>query len=213
MTSMTDPTYGAVALLVDRSGSMDEIRDAAQSAINEFVASQAGTGRRVTVRLDEFDSEFTNVYPSTDAGQCPPYELQPRGMTALHDAMGRSITEFGQELAALPEDQRPSGVVFAVLTDGYENSSREWTLRQVKELVTGQQTQWKWDFVFLGANQDAILTATGLGIAPESALTYNTSRAGTRSAVESVARYTASSLAGGQALFTAEDRDEALEED
>ena len=103
---------------------------------------------------------------------CLPLDLQPRGSTALHDAMVRLIGEAGAELAALPEDQRPGTVLVAVLTDGHENSSREATGAMVKELVERQQSQWGWQFTYLGANQDAVLTAHGLGIRAEDALTY-----------------------------------------
>ena len=107
-----------------------------------------------------------------DIQDVPPLDLQPRGSTALHDAMVRLIGEAGAELAALPEDQRPGTVLVAVLTDGHENASREATGAMVKALVERQQSQWGWQFTYLGANQDAVLTAHGLGIRAEDALTY-----------------------------------------
>lgn len=210
---MTDDNYGAVALLVDRSGSMNTIREATEGAINEFIHAQGASDKRITVRLDQFDGEFATVWPSTPALDCPVYALNPRGVTALHDAIGKSVTEFGEELAALPEEQRPSKVIFAIMTDGFENASSEWTVGAVKELITRQTEQYGWEFVFLAANQDAVLTGEGLGIARDRSLTYNTSRAGTKSAVRSFERYTASSLAGGQSAFTDEDRAESVQED
>lgn len=210
---MTNPDYGAVCLLVDRSGSMGTIRASAQTAINKFVAAQVGTGKRITVRLDQFDNLFENVTPSTPAEDWSDYELLPRGSTALHDSMALSMTQFGAELAALPEDERPATVIFAVVTDGHENSSREWTADMVKKYVEEQQSQWNWDFVFLAANQDAVLTAAELGIDRGSALTYNTTRAGIQHMSESLNAYAASSFSGERAAFTEADREAAMEED
>lgn len=78
----------------------------------------------------------------------------------------------GAELAALPEPERPGTVLVAVLTDGHENASREASGAMVKALVERQQHQYGWQFTYLGANQDAVLTAHGLGIRAEDALTY-----------------------------------------
>ncbi|WP_230117168.1 VWA domain-containing protein [Arthrobacter sp. Bi83] len=107
-----------------------------------------------------------------DIQDVPPLVLQPRGSTALHDAMVRLIGEAGAELAAMPAHERPGTVLVAVLTDGHENASREANGAMVKGLVERQQMQWGWQFTYLGANQDAVLTAQGLGIRAEDALTY-----------------------------------------
>ena len=83
-----------------------------------------------------------------------------------------SLERVEPELAALPEDERPGTVLVAVFTDGHENSSVEANGALVKALVERQQGKWGWQFTYLGANQDAVLTAGGLGIKAEDALTY-----------------------------------------
>ena len=151
---------------------MSAIADDTVGGFAAFVRDQQSVAGRCRLSLAQFDDSYERVYAAVDIQDVPPLDLQPRGSTALHDAMIRLIGEAGAELAALPEDQRPGTVLVAVLTDGHENSSREATGAMVKELVERQQSQWGWQFTYLGANQDAVLTADGLGIRAEDALTY-----------------------------------------
>jgi hypothetical protein len=102
-------------------------------------------------------------------------------MTALHDAMGRLITDAGNQLAALPESRRPGTVIVAIMTDGLENASKEWTAPAVKALVEQQTTQWGWQFLYLGADQDAIEVGASVGIGRDRSVTY--SRGKTREAM------------------------------
>ena len=89
----------------------------------------------------------------------PKFHVEPRWGTALLDAMGEFITEIGEDLANLPEDDRPGIVICLIMTDGMENSSREWTLEGVQKLVEQQREQWNWKFIFMGANMDAVEVA------------------------------------------------------
>ena len=82
-------------------------------------------------------------------------------MTALHDAMGRMITDAGAKLAALPEDQRPGTVIVAIMTDGLENASQEWHAPAIKALVEQQTTTYGWEFLYMGADQDAVEVGVG----------------------------------------------------
>ena len=86
----------------------------------------------------------------------PPLNLQPRGSTALLDAMGRLITDTGRKLVALSENERPGNVIVAIMTDGMENASREWTHPAIKSLVEQQTKDYGWQFLYMGADQDAI---------------------------------------------------------
>jgi hypothetical protein len=93
------------------------------------------------------------------------YKLVPRGSTALLDAVGRAINETGERLAKMPEAERPGLVVFVVMTDGPENSSREFTKSHIKQMIEHQQSVYKWQFTFLGANQDAFAEGGAMGVA------------------------------------------------
>ena len=169
---MTDAALTQVYVLLDRSGSMSAIADDTVGGFAAFVREQRAVAGRCRLSLAQFDDSYERVYAAVDIQDVPPLDLQPRGSTALHDAMVRLIGEAGAELSAMPEDERPGTVLVAVLTDGHENASQEATGAVVKALVERQQNQWGWQFTYLGANQDAVLTAHGLGIRAEDALTY-----------------------------------------
>ncbi len=223
---MTDPKYTALAILADRSGSMAHLRKTAEDSIAELIASQAArTDQRVTVRLDEFDGDpngmniregdvpaYHNVWPSTPAADAPRYRLVPRGMTALWDAWVRSMREFGAELAALPEDQRPATVIWAVMTDGQENASQEFTAADVTAMIKEQRDTWKWQIVFLGADEQTVQDAVAMGVDRGSAMAYTASNVGTRSVTDSLDRYVTASAAGPAAFSDAE-RESARQDD
>lgn len=207
---MTDPTYTAICLIVDRSGSMAGIRESSEDALNEFVHGQATEPGKRTIRMVEFDDRYSQVWPSTPAADCPQYSLVPRGMTALWDAIGRGVSEFGAELAAMPEDQRPGNVLVAIMTDGHENSSHEWTADRVKEVITEQQNAYSWQFLFMGANQDAVLTGRQIGLGAHQSVTYAASDVGTRSVVGTMDAYVAAVAMAAAPTITDEQRRQAM---
>ena len=131
------------------------------------------------------------MYQSTPIDRVPPLTLEPRGTTALLDAIGRFITQVGSGLAALPEQDRPGEVSVVVLTDGHENASCEWTKDAVKKLISQQEVKYGWDFVFIGANIDAVDVGTDLGFSAAKSLTYHASSAGVEGAFASVSSYQA----------------------
>jgi hypothetical protein len=213
---MTDPNYTAICLLVDRSGSMQRIRQSAEDAINEFILGQATAAVQHldhrTIRLAVFDNEYQLIHSSRPAGECPRFFLSPRYSTALLDAMGKTITEFGAELAMLPAEQRPGTVIVAIMTDGLENASYHYKYDQIAAMVKHQQDVYQWQVLYLGANQDAIEVAARLGIDRDHAITYDANDIGTRSVVGSVSGYVATASAGGPAAFTDDDRKTAAEQ-
>jgi hypothetical protein len=169
---MTDQTLTHLYFLLDRSGSMQSIKTDIEGGFAAFVDEQRAAPGRCRVTLAQFDDRYELVYADRDVHDAPPLVLHPRNMTALHDAMGRLITEAGQELAALPEDQRPGTVIVAVMTDGLENASREWTGAAVKALVEQQTTDYGWQFMYMGADQDAVEVGASLGVPAAQSMTY-----------------------------------------
>ncbi len=168
-----DPNFTHITLVVDRSGSMEAIREEAQGGVNSFIRQQAEEPGRAELSLVQFDTEYELVYDSVPVGKVPKYVLQPRGMTALLDAMGRAMNATGQRLAAMPEHERPGLVVFVVMTDGMENASREFNREQIRQMTEHQRTKYNWRFIFLGANQDAFAEAESLGMPQTSAGNYS----------------------------------------
>jgi len=137
----------------------------------------------------------------------------PRGSTALLDAQGRTIVELGRELAALPEHERPSKVIMVTLTDGLENASKQYHLQQIGEMIREQRDKYSWDFVFLGANQDAVATAAAMSIPLPSAMSYSTSKAGITAAMAAVSQYVGAARRGKVAEFSLADRKAAMDRD
>jgi hypothetical protein len=169
---VTDPQRSFIAVLLDRSGSMETIKSDTEGGFDAFMAEQRKGGGGIRVTLAQFDTEYEVVYANRPLDQVPPLALQPRGATALYDAVGKLITDVGAELAAVPDDERPGSVVVVVLTDGHENSSKEWTHEAVHAALRRQERDYSWAFIFLGANMDAVQTGERLGFAPARSLTY-----------------------------------------
>ena len=153
-----------ITLVVDRSGSMEQVREDAEGGVNAFIEQQAKEPGDALLTLVQFDTEYEFLHKGVPISQVPKYKLVPRGMTALLDAIGRAINETGERLAKMNEPDRPGLVVFVVMTDGQENSSKEFSKADIKAMIQRQQDTYKWHFTFLGANQDAFAEAGGMGI-------------------------------------------------
>lgn len=154
-----------ITLVIDRSGSMQAIKDDAEGGINSFIQHQGELPGEALLTMIEFDTRYEFVTQGTPIQKASPYQLVPRGGTALLDAIGRAINETGQRISNLPESDRPGLVVFVVMTDGQENSSREFTRANIKQMIEHQQSKYNWQFTFLGADQDAFAEATKMGMA------------------------------------------------
>lgn len=188
---MTNPDLTLIAVLLDRSGSMQSIKSDTEGGFAAYLEQQREVPKTIEVTLAQFDTEYECVYANRPLAQVPPLDLQPRGMTALYDAVGKLITDVGAELAQRPEHERPGTVIVVVLTDGHENSSKEWTHLAVKSLITQQREVYSWDFLFLGANMDAVTIGTEMGFAPNQSITYAAAPKGVRAVFAAASSYTA----------------------
>jgi hypothetical protein len=150
---MTKPNYTHLTLVVDRSGSMSSMAREASQGIERLIHSQFAEPGQFSVTLLEFDTDFNTQCRLADTPIG--YHLVPRGSTALFDAVGLEIVSTGQDLANLKEDERPEKVLFVIVTDGMENSSREYTLIKLREMIKHQKEAYAWDFQFIGANEAA----------------------------------------------------------
>jgi von Willebrand factor type A domain len=207
--------FTRIAIVLDRSGSMESCKESTVAGFNEFIRTQKELPGEATVKLVQFDDQYETVFDKRleDCPELNQSTFVPRGSTALLDAQGRTIVELGQELAALPEKERPSKVIVVTLTDGMENASKDYNLAKIGELIREQRDKYNWDFVFLGANQDAIQTATAMNIPMPSAMSYSTSKTGIAATMAAVSHYVGASRSGKTAAFSAEDRKSAMEKD
>lgn len=170
--------YADIALIVDRSGSMDGIKVDMEGGIKNFIQKQKETPGECTISLYQFDTVYEPVYENLNADKVPEYELHPRGGTALYDALGKTINNLGEKYRKMPEEQRPEKVFVVTITDGMENSSREFDSEKIKEMVSHQSDVYKWTFVYLGANQDALLAARNIGVSVCNSMGYMASQSG-----------------------------------
>lgn len=211
-------------MVLDRSGSMASIEEATVAGVNRFIEEQKQVPGTATLKLVQFDDVYEEVFdtPIAEAPQLTlsktPKERQktyaPRGSTALLDAIGRTVTELGSALAALTEEERPSKVIVVIMTDGLENASRVYSKEKVLALITEQRDIYKWDFVYLGANQDAIATAATMGIDAASSITYKPNRAAAANVVSAMSAAVRRSRVSGQSVsYTPGEREASLFED
>lgn len=204
------PDLTDITLVVDRSGSMAQVREDAEGGVNSFIKQQAQEPGEALLTLVQFDTDYEFLYKGAAIGAVPHYELHPRGMTALLDAVGRAINETGERLSAIDEPNRPGLVVFVVMTDGQENSSKEFTKTQIKKMIQRQQCDYNWHFTFLGANQDAFAEAGAMGMHARGTANYAPSKvaAAYGSTMSKVARMRRQSREGKEVdnSFTDEER-------
>ena len=173
---MTDPNLTHLYFLLDRSGSMQSIKDDTEGGFNAFIEEQRSQSGQCRVTLAQFDDQYEEVYRDRPVADVPPLQLAPRGSTALLDSIGRLVGEAGQRLAALPEHERPGIVIVGIMTDGHENASRELTHPQVKAMIERQTKDYGWQFLYMGADQDAIEVGSSIGVAATNSMTYSRGR-------------------------------------
>lgn len=209
---MTNPNLTHLYFLLDRSGSMQSIREDTVGGFDAFIAEQRSHPGECRVTLAQFDDRYDVVYTDQPIQDVPSLDLQPRGMTALLDAIGRLVSDAGVRLASLPESERPGTVIVGIMTDGLENASKEWTHQAVKTLIEQQSQAYSWEFLYLGADQDAIEVGTALGVPATRSMTY--SRASSRAAMAStsamVGRVRAARASGAETAdigYTAQERE------
>lgn len=165
-----------ITLVVDRSGSMESCRDDAEGGINAFIKEQKDVEGDAMLTLVQFDDKYDFVHRGVPIGEVPAFCVSPRGMTALLDAIGRAITETGERLDKLPEDGKPGCVVFVIVTDGHENASKEFKREDIRKMIERQKTEYNWQFMFLGADQQAFDDAVAMGVPASSSAKYDAQR-------------------------------------
>jgi len=182
-------------------------------ALNDYFRSQAEVPGKCLVDYVQFDTRYELAYSDKEVAASRAV-INPRGGTALLDAIGKAVLELKAKLKALPEVHRPAKVQVVIVTDGEENSSWQYNYEQIKSLVK-KQTKKGWDFVFLGANIDAVSVGSNFGIVPEKALTFNiASAAAVGNTSNSLSAYTTNyrGLGASAATFSDDDRNKALSE-
>ena len=168
--------YTVIALIVDRSGSMQGVEDDTIGGVNAFIEQQKELPGDVSLTLVLFDDIIETIHDFKDINEIPQLTDKvyfPRGMTALLDAIGITSRKIGERLAAMPEAERPSKVIVAVITDGRENNSKEFTLKKIRKMIQEQENVYNWDFSFISADLNAIDDAARYGFSSGRVAHYN----------------------------------------
>jgi uncharacterized protein YegL len=180
---MADKSKTLIAVVLDRSGSMEPIRDDIIGGFNTFMADQRKVPGECTVTLAQFDDEYEIVHDDKPLADLPNLTAEtyvPRGSTALNDAIGRTINSVGATLAKRAESDRPGHVIFVIITDGAENASQEFAGSKVTEMIKHQQDKYQWQFTYLAASLDDFhnKAAHNLGIGGQAVLRAASSKKG-----------------------------------
>jgi uncharacterized protein YegL len=156
-----------IVVIIDRSGSMNTMRDDAIGGFNAFIARQKELPGEASVTVSLFDHEYTLLYDGVDIHDVKPLDdtnYVPRGSTALYDAVGRTIHDVRARIKATESKKRPANVIVMVITDGQENCSREFQGSSVKELIEEQRNKSKWEVLFIGADESSLRDRQAMGI-------------------------------------------------
>ncbi len=188
-----------IVLIVDRSGSMIRIKEEAENAVNSFIDEQKGLGGNVFVTYVQFDDKYDKVFEKVSLSNVPKIQIDPRNWTALLDAIGKTVVNY------VPQTKK---TIYVIMTDGLENASKEWTHETVRLLVEESKSHGD-EFVYLGANQDAIAVGSKLGIPVASSLTFAADKAGLDAVSRSMTSYVTATRSGLAYEFTDEDRKNA----
>lgn len=171
-----------IIFLLDRSGSMRGLERDTIGGFNAFIEKQKEVPGETIVTTVLFDDRYEILWNGVSAKeiQLTEKEYYVRGMTALLDALGKTILDVSNRLAMTEESKRPGKVIFVITTDGMENSSKEFTYEKVRELIKHQKEKYNWEFIFLGANIDAAKEAGSIGISREDAYNFEASQEGVK---------------------------------
>jgi hypothetical protein len=185
------PNLTEIAYILDRSGSMEPMQEPAVAAFNAFVKAQLDVPGNARLTLIQFDDAYEvpiAARPVQDVPELTAATYTPRGMTALLDAIGRTVKDIDRRLTALPDSEKPGKVILAIFTDGHENASREYTAKHISDLIRLYRDEKGWEFLFLAANQDAIASAGAMSMSAESSGDVSFNEKGIKSTGSAMAR-------------------------
>jgi uncharacterized protein YegL len=186
---MTDQNLTEIICIVDRSGSMESVQTEAINGFNTFLAEQKKLPGKATMTYVQFDDQYELVHNGKPIQDVPPLTadtFQPRGWTALLDAIGKTLKDVGIRLGKTPEEQRPGKVIVVILTDGQENKSTEYNNHQIKTMIEHQTKKYSWQFIYLGANQNAFAVGQMMGIQAAACASYIGDSKGTSRAYKGI---------------------------
>jgi Mg-chelatase subunit ChlD len=179
VTKKTKPQNARIFFILDRSGSMDSIKDETIGGFNSFLESQKAVPGKATLSLVQFDHEYLVVHnnvPLNEVSALDSKTFVPRGMTALYDAVGMTISRFKND------NPKNTKTIVAILTDGQENSSKEYNYTNLQKMIKDVEREHGWEVLFIGANMNAQAVATQMGIKASNAVNFTYDSKGAKDA-------------------------------
>ena len=183
-----------MVFILDRSGSMAGLESDTIGGFNGMLSSQRNVEGEAVVTTVLFDDKYELLHDRIPlAGVAPITNKQyyVRGCTALLDAVGRTIQKIANVQMNTAEEMRAEKVIFVITTDGLENASREYRYPQIRQMIQEKQEKFGWEFIFLGANMDAVSEGAKMGIRADRAATYTCDSEGVQANYKAVGRFVA----------------------
>lgn len=171
-----------LVFILDRSGSMSGLESDTIGGYNAMLKKQQEESGEAIVTTVLFDDNYELLHDRTNIKGIKPIteeEYYVRGSTALLDAIGKTINKIVNATRHTAKEHQAENVIFVITTDGMENASREYDHHKVKEMIEHQKARYNWEFIFLGANIDAVSTARDIGISEDRAVQYHADGEGT----------------------------------
>ena len=201
-----EPLRTHILCIVDRSGSMQPIAGDAMGGYNTFIESQRRLPGEAVLSLVLFDHEYQRLCDAVPLAEAPMLDAGnyvPRGTTALLDAIGRGIEQL--RAAGVRDGAPRERVIVAILTDGYENASTDYTQAMVAGRIDEMRLKHDWEFIYLGANQDAIAVAAQMNIRADRSASFDATPAGVAQAYHRMNEFVACSRSAPSSDFDATD--------
>jgi len=212
---MTDKNLTEIVIIIDRSGSMHHLQEETITGFNVFLDEQQKLEGKALLTLVQFDDQYELIHDAVNVQDVPLLNeetYRPRGYTALLDAIGKTVSTVGDRLKGTPEGKRPSKVIFLIITDGYENDSKEFGRSAIKKMISHQEDKYSWKFTFMGANQDSIVEGASIGISAAHCADFNPHGLSVRSVYSGASSLVSKYRTTGSLGNTQESIDNALED-
>lgn len=180
-----------LVFILDRSGSMRGLERDTIGGYNGMMDKQKKEEGQANITTVLFDDQYEKIHdrvPLDQVSELTEEQYYVRGCTALLDAIGRTIHDMALIQKHLPDGEKAEKVIFVITTDGLENASRQYSRAKIKEMIRHEQEKYGWEFLFLGANMDAVAEAGSLGISADRSVTFQNDSQGIETNYEVVGR-------------------------
>lgn len=184
-----------IIAIIDRSGSMGSMTNDVICGMNQFIKDQKNLDGEAKFSLILFDNVINHVYERIPLEEVPLFDnttYYVGGSTAMYDAIAYAMNTIGSDLHKTDESERPSKVLFCIMTDGADNASREYNANNIKDMIQHQTEKYSWEFVFMAANINVQETADAIGIRNGSSFAFTSTSDGMKGVYDTLSSYTTS---------------------